>query len=366
MSQPRPEIRLAPQRGMAVPIATARPKDSRTTLRRLWGYLRQQHRSLMAVVGLVALATAFNLIIPYLVGVAIDRYISVGDLIGLSRLVAVIAGIAVSYAAVVWLYTILMVRVSQFTVRDLRRDLFTKLQTLPLRFFDQRPHGELMSYLTNDVDNVSVVLAENVTTFLSSLLIVIGMAGLMLVINLPLAIVSLIVLPMTAYFTRYIAGHTRQGFRDQQEALSLLNGQIEETITGDKVIHAFGREQAVIDEFIVHNERLRGAAIYAQTYGGLMGPGSNSDLQHWLCADCQRGWLVGAASTGLGWRDCNLPHLYAAASPTDERSRQHVQLDSVSAGRSRAGVWHSGRARRNRKRAAGRAAQSGARIGCVR
>jgi ATP-binding cassette subfamily B protein len=209
------------------------------------------------------------------VGVAIDRYIQVNDLSNLARIALLMIVIAVCYGLVTWLHTILMMRVSQHTVRDLRRDLFAKLQTLPLRFFDQRPHGELMSYLTNDVENISTVLAENVTTFLSSLLIVTGMVAMMLIINIPLALVSIIVLPLTAFFTRYIARRTRQGFREQQQALSVLNGQIEETITGGKVIRAFGREQDTLEDFDVQNERLRKAAIYAQTYGGLMGPGSN-------------------------------------------------------------------------------------------
>jgi len=277
MAQQR-ELRLGSSHGsgggMGAPTSTARAKDKRGTLGRLWAYLRR-HGSLVSVGVLVTLATIFNLIEPYLVGVAIDRYISVGDFSGLGGIVIIMAVIAVFYGGVVWIYTRLMNRVSQFTVRDLRRDLFAKLQTLPLRFFDQRPHGELMSYLTNDVDNVGTVLAENVTTFLSSLLILLGMSIMMLAINVPLAIVSLIVMPVTAYFTRYVAKHTRQGFRDQQEALSLLNGQIEETITGGKVVRAFGREQTVIAEFDEKNLRLQKAAIYAQTYGGLMGPGGN-------------------------------------------------------------------------------------------
>src|SRR5579859_4396575 len=272
---PPPEIRLGPQGGPRMIVPTARAKDPRTTFRRLWDYLSRQRWALILLVGLVTLATVLSLAVPYLVGLAIDRYISVGDLPGLGRIVLVILGIAVSYALVVWVYTILMNRVSQYTVRDLRRDLFAKLQTLPIRFFDQRPHGELMSYLTNDVENVSLVLAENVTTFMSSLLIVIGMVAVMLIINLPLALVSIITLPLTAYFTRYVANHTRQGFREQQEALSVLNGQIEETITGGRVIRAFGHEQTAIEDFDAKNERLRKAAIYAQTYGGLMGPGGN-------------------------------------------------------------------------------------------
>jgi ATP-binding cassette subfamily B protein len=252
-----------------------RAKDTRTTLIRLWGYLRQQRRYLGLVLLLVTAATLCTLALPYLVGVAIDRFISVGDLEGLARVVGLMIGIALIYGTSTWGFTLLMNRVSQSTVRDLRRDLFARLQTLPLRFFDQRPHGELMSYLTNDVENISGVLAENVTVFLSSVMIVGGMVMMMLTINVPLAIVSLVVLPLTAYFTRYVAKHTRQGFRDQQESLALLNGHIEETITGGKVLRAFGREQDVIDEFVTRNERLRSAAIHAQTYGGLMGPGSN-------------------------------------------------------------------------------------------
>ena len=258
-----------------MPVSVVRAKDTRGTVRRLWGYLRLQHWSLIAVVILVALGTGFNLLVPYLVGVAIDRYIQIGDLAGLVNVVVLIIVIAVSNALVVWLYTSLTIRVSQRTVRDLRRDSFSKLQMLPLRFFDQRPHGEIMSYLTNDIDNISLVLTENVTTFLSGLMIVTGVVISMLLINLPLALISIIVFPVTAYFTRFVARHTRQGFREQQESLSVLNGHIEETITGGKVIRAFGREQASIEDFDVKNERLRKAAIYAQTYGGLLGPGAN-------------------------------------------------------------------------------------------
>lgn len=274
MSQQPPEIRL-PQMGSRVPIGTAKAKDSRSTILRLWNYLRQQRGALMLVIVLVTLATAFSLCVPYLVGVAIDRYITPGDLDGLSRLVLLMLGIALGYGLVTWLHTLLMIRVSQNTVRAIRRDLFAKLQTLPLRFFDQRPHGELMSYLTNDVENVSLVLAENVTTFLSSLLLLVGIVVFMLAINIPMALVSFIVLPMTAYFTRYVAKNTRSGFREQQEALSLLNGQIEETITGGKVLRAFGQEASTIASFEGKNERLRKAAIHAQTFGGFMGPGSN-------------------------------------------------------------------------------------------
>ncbi len=276
MTQQRPEIRLAPTPGQRGPFTEVKKaKDAKGTLIRLWGYLKRQRRDLIAAFFFVTITTACNLAIPYFVGRAIDQYISVGDMDGLGQVTLIVLAIAFVYASTTWGSALMMNRVSQFTVRHLRKDVFAKLQKLPLRFFDQRPHGEVMSYLTNDVENVSVVLAENITTILSSVLTIVGMVILMVSINLPLAIVSIIIIPMTAYFTRYISTHTRQGFRNQQDALAKLNGHIEETITAGKVIRAFSREQSVIDSFKEKNVTLKKAAIYAQTYGGFMGPGGN-------------------------------------------------------------------------------------------
>ncbi|MBI1276931.1 MAG: ATP-binding cassette domain-containing protein [Anaerolineaceae bacterium] len=301
MSQTRPEIRIGGGGPRAIG-EKVRPKNSRETLMRVWEYLRRQRWTLVSVVALVALATVFNLAEPYLIGVAIDRFIQVGDLGGLVQIIVLMVVIAAAYGLSVWFHTLLMIRVSQYTVQDLRTDLFAKLQTLPLRFFDQRPHGELMSYLTNDVDNISLVLAENVTTFISSVMIVIGMVVMMLIINVPLAMVSFVVLPLTAYFTSYVARRTHQGFREQQEALSILNGQVEETITGGKVIRAFGREQSVIEDFEVKNKRLQEATIFAQTYGGLMGPGGNLIYNFgYVLIAATGGWLAlnGHATVGI-------------------------------------------------------------------
>lgn len=335
MSQARPEIRLGGP-GPRTMGEKVRPKNSRITLNRMWAYLRRQRWILVAVVVLVALATAFNLTEPYLVGVAIDRYIQVGDLGGLAQLVMLMAGIALMYASVVWVYTILMIRISQYTVRDLRTDLFAKLQTLPLRFFDQRPHGELMSYLTNDVENISLVLAENVTTFISSVMIVIGMITMMLIINIPLALVSFVVLPLTAYFTSYVARHTQQGFREQQDALSVLNGQIEESITGGKVIRAFGREHAVIDDFEAKNHRLRKAAIYAQTYGGLMGPGGNLIYNFgFVLIAAAGGWLALNGHATIGVIATFLTYTQQLRRPLNDLSNMFNAIQSALAGAER-------------------------------
>ncbi len=142
--------------------------------------------------------------------------------------------------------------------RDLRNDLFTKLQTLSLRFFDQRAHGDLMSRLTNDIENINMVLSESITQLISGALTLVGVAVVMLWLNPCLAIVSLITVPtLMIVFTRWVGSHTREGFRRQQAALGTLNGLIEETVTGQRVVKAYGREQTTLDEFNVTNEQLR-------------------------------------------------------------------------------------------------------------
>lgn len=335
MSQARPEIRIGGP-GPRAMGEIVRAKNSRVTLKRMWKYLQRQSWILAAVVGLVAVATVFNLAEPYLVGVAIDRYIQAGNLDGLGQIVVLMAGIALMYGLVVWLHTLLIVRVSQYTVRDLRTDLFAKLQTLPLRFFDQRPHGELMSYLTNDVENISLVLAENVTTFISSVMVVSGMVVMMLLINVPLAIVSIIILPLTVYFTQYVARHTHQGFREQQESLSVLNGQIEETITGGKVIRAFGREQDVIEDFERKNNRLREAAIYAQTYGGLMGPGGNLIYNFgYVLIAAAGGWLALNGHATVGVIATFLTYTQQLRRPLNDLSNMFNLIQSALAGAER-------------------------------
>ena len=272
----QPEIKLGPGRHLGVPgTAGSGAQDAQHTLLRLWGYLRRQRWMLVFVISMVVASTALNLSGPYLMGVAIDKFILVGDLNGLAGIALLMSVLFLGLSLTTWIQSILMVRVAQHTVRELRQNVFDKLQTLSLRFFDQRAHGELMSRLTNDVENVNAVLSENVTSFLSSLLTLIGVAVMMLSLNVPLALLSLTIVPGMVALTRFVIKHSRQGFRDQQNALGELDGLVEETISGGKVVRAYGREQVVIEDFEQTNRRLRAASIRAQTYGGLLGPGGN-------------------------------------------------------------------------------------------
>ncbi|NLE43232.1 MAG: ABC transporter ATP-binding protein [Chloroflexi bacterium] len=269
-----PGAGFGPRRGGHMAMAGHKEKvnDLRGTLVRLWGYLSEQRAGLIATTILVVLTSGLELLGPYLMGRAIDEYISVGDLSGLARLVVLLIATYAVAAGGVWLQGYIMAGVSQRAVRNLRADLFAKLQTLSLRFFDQRSHGELMSRLTNDVENINNVLNSSATQLVSSAASLVGVVVMMFVINVPMALVTLLVVPLTLVLTRTVARHTLQGYREQQEALGELNGLIEETVTGQRVVKAFVREQAVMNEFGRVNRELQRAATRAHTLTSFMGP----------------------------------------------------------------------------------------------
>lgn len=277
-------------------------KDPGTTLMRLWGYLRKQGWRLVFVVFLVIVATLLDLVGPYLMGVAVDKYMLTGDVQGLARIALLLLASYVAAPIVRLFEGRTMADVAQNTVRDLRNDLFAKLQTLSLGYFDRHTHGELMSRLTNDIENVSIVLNMSVARFLSSAFTLAGVTVMMLILNARLAAVTLIAVPIMVFITKWISKRTRRGYRDQQSALGRLNGHIEETISGQRVVKAYGREGAVTAAFEAVNVELREAAIRAQSYGNVMGPLgnllSNTSLAIVAAAG---GWLavLGWATVGM-------------------------------------------------------------------
>lgn len=250
-----------------------RAKDTRGTIRRIWGYLQQQRTALLLTAALVTGSTLLNLLGPYLLSRAIDRYIGSGDLPGLARLCLLMLGVYASSSLLTWLQSFVMAGAAGRTVRDIRADLFARTQTLPLRFFDRRAHGDLMSRLTNDVENINLVLTDSATQLVSGVLGMIGVAAVMFWLNPTLALVSIATISvLTLTLTRWIASRTRDGFRAQQAALGDLNGLIEETISGQRVVKAYGREGATIAAFDSANAEVRVAATRAQTLAGYMGP----------------------------------------------------------------------------------------------
>lgn len=250
----------------------AKPQDAKNTLARLWTYLKPRQATLLAVFVLVALGAAFGLAGPFLIGKAIDNYIVPGDFPGLFRIALLMAVVYGLGALATWLQHYVMIGLAQETIRDLRRDLFEKVQTLPVSFFDQRPHGDLMSRLTNDVDNVNYALTNGLPQLFSSVIMLAGSLVIMIRLSPVLALLTVAIVPLMMFTTAAIAKRTRAFFSNQQKALGALNGYIEETVSGQKVVQVFGREQKAISRFNTYNETLRQAGTRAQIFSGFVMP----------------------------------------------------------------------------------------------
>ncbi|MGN6482779.1 MAG: ABC transporter ATP-binding protein [Thermomicrobiales bacterium] len=253
-----------------------RAKDTRGTTLRIWGYLRRRKGALSLAAVLIVITTGLSLVGPYLMGKVIDDAIVHGDLGKLERLVLTLIGVYAASSVLTWAQAWVRAGVAQSALFDIRTDLFDRLQVLELRFFDERPHGETMSRLTNDVDNINQVLTESVTQIVSGVLTAIGVIVLMLVINPILAVTAVgSTVLLTFGVNRFVGSRTREGFRAQQKELGSLNGFIEETVTGQRVVKAYHREAESIADFDRQNLALRGAALKAQTFAGFVGPMMN-------------------------------------------------------------------------------------------
>lgn len=325
-----------PGGGMRGMLPKVRPKRLGPTLRRLWGYIGRQRAGLVAVIILTALGAGLALIGPYLLGRAIDQYIIPRDYDGLVRLCVVLLAVYVLSAAISWIQAYVMAGVSQRTVRDLRRDLFAHMQKLPLRFFDSRTHGELMSRTTNDIENVSSSLGQSLSQLINSVLTVVGALTLMLGLNVWLTLVSLVTIPLTMLVTGQIAKRTRRHFSAQQRHLGELNGYIEETVAGQKVVKSFHQEEQALQRFQSHNEQLRNSGIRAQMLSGLMGPVNNviNNFSFALIA-AAGGWMALRGFTTLGVVVSFLNYSRQFTRPINELANQFNMIQSAIAGAER-------------------------------
>jgi len=276
-------------------------QDVRGALMRLATYLKPFVGVLVVVLLLVVVATVLTVVGPYLIGVAIDRNIGSKDLAGLLRTVTLMIGVY----GFRWLVQVgqnyLMADVTQKALRNLRRDLFEHLQTLSLGFFDRNPHGELMSRLTNDVDAISRAVSENLTQMIASLLTLAGIVVSMFAINVWLALGTLGVLPLMVWLVGFVGKRTRRGYRKLQRELGRLNGIMEETFSGQRVVVAFRQQKAALSEFDEANRSVRDYGVKAQIYPMLIPPlmGILSNANIAVVAGLG-GWLAlqGLASVG--------------------------------------------------------------------
>ena len=324
-------------------MGKGKPKNAKNTIKRLFSYVGKYKGRLVAVlfcmllsavaglVGSFMLAPIINKIALYVTGgtgeglsfmerlsdnvisAAVDRFGGLldgvidgnrfgGIMIYIFVALVILIGVYIVEVITNYLQSRLMMTVSQGSLEAIRNDLFEKLQRLPVRYFDNNPTGEIMSRFTNDVDNIGTMLDNSLVSVISGVVTLIGTLFFMITTNIPLTLVTVVFVPIFAKGGMLIAGKSRKFYTGQQAALGAVNGYIEETVTGQKVIKVFNHEADSVEEFGLLNDDLREKQFKAQFYGGIMGPimGNTSQISYALTVGiggvlmCTMGMMPGA------------------------------------------------------------------------
>ncbi len=261
--------------GMSRMAPVVKPKNFWETIKRLWKYFGKERYLLSFIFLLVFISAVIGLSIPNLIGKAIDAMYPGEGKVNFSSLQIIVITMTIAYftdAVISFLQGWLMAGISQRIVKSLRETLFAKLQKLPIAFFDLRTHGEIMSRLSNDVDNVSSTVSQSTTQLMSNSITIVGAFIMMLRKSPLLTLASVITIPMVFGLTKTIAKKTKVLFKEQQVNLGRLNGQIEEAISGIHVVKAFNYEETIIEEFESMNSKLCEVGIKAQIWSGFIMP----------------------------------------------------------------------------------------------
>ena len=261
-----------------------KPKNIKATAKRLFSYLEQEKHKIAAAFVCVLVSSASTLCGSYLLRPIINGLID-STKTSQQKITSLMAGLALMAVVYVlgvgatYLQGRIMISVSQGTLKRIREHLFRKVQKLPVRYFDTNPTGDIMSCFTNDVDIIGEMLNSTLVQIFSGTITLIGTLALMLYTNWVLAVVTIVVSPIIAKIGTAIAGKSRKYFMKQQTDLGKVNGYIEETVTGQKVVKVFNYEENIVNEFSELNQSLRTSQVKAQFISGIMGPCMNAMSQ---------------------------------------------------------------------------------------
>jgi ATP-binding cassette, subfamily B, multidrug efflux pump len=251
-------------------------KDVKGTLKRIIMYLGKRWHILLIVFVCALITTLITIIGIQLNGYTVDEFIFNKDIAGLARICIVMILIYLVSAFSTYMQNFLMIRVAQKTSASIRSDLFSSLQKLPLNYFDTHSSGDLMSRLTNDVDNINLTLSQSIVQLFSGVVSVVGMLIAMLLLSPLLTLIGLLTMPLMFFTSKILAVKSQKYFTEQQYELGRLNGYIEEMVSGQKVVKVFSREKEVEGHFKKINEKLVSSSMKAQAISSVMGPVNNT------------------------------------------------------------------------------------------
>ena len=248
-----------------------RPENMQHTLRIFVSYLGRHKFMLLIVSILVTVSALANLLGTYMIRPVVNNLAN-GDLHSLAIGVLVAAGIFAIGALAALGYSQTMVKAAQQVVFDIRRDLFAHMQTLPLRFFDQKRHGDIMSLFTNDIDTIADALNNSFAMAIQSFIQMIGTLVILYILNWKLSLIVTVCYGIMFWYMKFSGAKSKVFYAKQQQSLGELDGYIEEMVSGQKVVKVFNHEQASLQEFLEKNEKLRKEGTGAQSYAATMVP----------------------------------------------------------------------------------------------
>ena len=317
-----------------------KPKDMSKTVKRILSYISKDKYKLFAAFFFVLLSSGASLAGSYMLRPIINRFIApTNGSPSLTGLAGGLAAMALVYAVCVvssYMQSKIMINISQNAICKIRGDLFSKLQTLPVKFFDTNSNGELMSRCTNDVDTIGEMLNNTVVQLFSAVITIVGTLSLMVYTNIYLTLVTLVMFPLFINAGKAVAKRSQRYFSQQQSALGAVNGCIEEIVSGQKVVKVFCHEDEAVSDFKLLNDDLRRKQTAAQFTGGVMGPlmGNLSQINYALTA-CVGGLLCIAKGFDVGGLTVFVNFSRQFSRPINEISMQVSSVFSALAGAER-------------------------------
>ena len=293
-----------PGRGPGMHIVKSNEKlnNPKETINRLLKYIGSKKASLILIFVFCVITTLVSIFGTKLNGDIVDNYIATGNMSGLYKICMVLIAMYLAATASTFVQNRLMVSIAQKTSSDIRKDLYEKMQHLPLKYYDTHSSGDLMSRLTNDVDNINMTLSQSITQLISGVINIVGMLIAMLMLSPQLTIIGLLTIPITIMGTRTIMKYTQPLFIKKQGDLGKLNGYIEEMVSGQKAVLLFGQEENVKKEFDHINKNITKSAILADAISGCMGPINNfiNNLTYLVLAVCGGVFILKGMDISVG------------------------------------------------------------------
>ena len=308
---------------MARTTSYKRPKNTKKTLLQMFSYLGRHKKSMAAIAVLVAISALANIYGTYLLKPVINIYVLQKDIPGLIRMILFMGVMYGIGALACFGYNQLMVRTSQTVVKEIRADLFSHVQTLPLKYFDAHTHGELMSRFTNDVDTISEALNNSFAMLIQSFITVSGTIIMLLVLDARLSVIVFLFLFLMALYIRHNGKLSKKYFSEQQAYLGSINGFVEEMVAGQKVEKVFNHEAQDFEEFCRRNEALRNASTKALTYSGMTVPTVVAlSYVNYAVSACVGGLFALSGLTDLGTLASYLVYVRQSAMPMNQFTQQ--------------------------------------------